>query len=59
MTIKTVHVCPPIPIRDYDWQAYDTDHYDPEDPDRFTGWGRTEAEAIADLLSQLEVSDDR
>ena len=55
MTIKTVHVCPPIPVRDCDWQAYDADTYDPE-TDSPVGWGRTEAEAIADLLSQLEAS---
>lgn len=53
MTIKTVHVCPPIPVRDYDWQAYDLDTYDPES-DMPVGWGRTEAAAIADLMEQIE-----
>lgn len=55
MNIKTVHVCPPIPIRDFDWQAYDADTCDPEN-DCPVGWGSTEAEAIADLLRQLEDS---
>lgn len=41
--IVTVHVYPPIPIRTSDWCAY-------RDPEGLTGWGRTEADAIADLL---------
>ena len=48
--IITTHVYPPIPIRNFDWNAcVDGDEeYGP------SGWGRTEAEAIADLLAQLE-----
>ena|ERR1044071_2240824 len=36
-------VYPPIPIRQFDWAAY-------RDPERHTGRGATQAEAIADLL---------
>lgn len=39
--IVTHCICPPIPIRDFDWVAY----RDPES--RIVGYGRTEAEAIA------------
>jgi len=42
---------PPIPDRQFDWQAYhkaDHDNYDGQTNFR-AGWGRTEAEAIADL----------
>ena len=42
--IVTEHVYPPIPIRRFDWAA----HYD--DPEGPSGWGPTEADAIADLL---------
>ena len=40
----------PIPDRRFDWAAA-TDNYEPGDP---IGYGRTEAEAVADLLEQLE-----
>jgi len=42
--IITDHIHPPIPIRGHDWVAY----YDGEE-EGFTGYGQTEAEAIADL----------
>lgn len=46
--IQTHHIYPPIPIRIYDWCAY-------RDPERTPyGYGSTEAEAIADLLSLEE-----
>jgi hypothetical protein len=44
--IKTVHEYPPIPIRDFDWCAY----LDGEEERGEYGYGRTEAEAIADFL---------
>lgn len=44
--IATWHAYPPIPIRTMDWAAY----YDDLGADCSPyGWGRTEAEAIADL----------
>lgn len=50
--IVTTHVFPPIPMRQFDWCAHDEDYEDRG----IVGWGRTEAEAIADYLTQ--VSDD-
>jgi hypothetical protein len=46
--MKTNFVCPPIPIRHFDWSAT-ADYYEPGDP---IGWGRTEQEAIDDLEQQ-------
>lgn len=45
-TIITDHVYPPIPMRNYDWCAcYENDEeFGPQ------GWGRTEEDAIADLI---------
>jgi hypothetical protein len=51
MKIKTEFVYPPIPVRAFDWQAYDDDTYDGSGP---VGTGATEAEAIDDLKEQLE-----
>ena len=42
--IVTHHIFPPIPIRDFDWCAYRDPEVTPY------GYGRTEEEAIADLL---------
>lgn len=57
MKIRTTHVYPPIPIRDFDWSAVDDDTYggEPSDP---IGWGKTEQEAIDDLMAQIEERDD-
>jgi hypothetical protein len=57
--INTSFDYPPIPVRDMDWSAV-TDNYDADcDQDGFfsncpQGHGRTEQEAIDDLLMQLE-----
>ena len=40
----------PIPVRAFDWAAYDDD-YEPGLP---VGYGSTEAEAIADLMEIAE-----
>ena len=55
MKIRTEFVCPPIPIRNFDWSAVDDDTYDGA-PDAHCpiGWGATEQAAIDDLLAQLE-----
>lgn len=51
MNIVTCNVCPPIPDRRLDWEAYDDDTYDgPRCP---VGTGATEAEAVADLLEKI------
>ena len=49
--IVTSHDYPPIPIRDFDWCAYREG--DEEEGPR--GYGRTEAEAVADLIEQVEA----
>jgi hypothetical protein len=58
MKIKTEYVYPPIPLRTYDWCAYDDDTYD--GAGSTIGWGPTKDAAIDDLLEQLALdSDDR
>ena len=56
MRIRTDHWPKPIPIRDFDWAAV-TDDYDgaPDARPQCIGFGRTEQEAIADLMQQLEA----
>jgi hypothetical protein len=51
MNIKTSFDYPPIPIRNFDWSAWDDDAYD--GPGSPLGRGPTEDAAIADLLEQL------
>jgi len=55
---RTEFVYLPIPIRHCDWLAVDDDTYagapDTKWPANCVGYGRTEAEAVADLLDQLE-----
>lgn len=53
--IRTDHVYPPIPARDMDWQAIrDDDEPDDNGNMRFHGHGATEADAIKDLIEQME-----
>lgn len=54
MKIRTSHDYPPIPTRDADWSAV-TDDYDwaPDAKDCPVGRGRTEQDAINDLVEQL------
>jgi hypothetical protein len=51
--IKTHHSHPPIPVRNFDWDAVE-DNYEPGRP---IGRGVTEQEAIDDLLEQLGDTD--
>lgn len=45
--IITTHVYPPIPVRQFDWQA----HYEGEEDEQMdTGEGPTELAAIVDLI---------
>ena len=55
MKIATDYWPKPIPIREFDWTAVDSDSYDGA-PDSHSpvGYGRTENEAITDLLTQWE-----
>lgn len=48
--IITENIYPPIPIRQFDWQAT-FDGYEPGD---YVGYGRTEQDAIDDLKQQWE-----
>lgn len=54
MKIITHYWAKPIPLRNCDWSAV-TEDYDGADP---IGYGRTEAEAIEDLMEQLEARED-
>ena len=54
MAVLTLKIRPdywpkPIPLRQFDWSAV-TDNYEPGDP---VGYGRTQGEAVADLLELL------
>ena len=46
MKIVTEHINPPIPVRQFDWGAY----LDGHEEDGMYGMGRTEEEAVKDLL---------
>jgi hypothetical protein len=50
--VKTNNVFPPIPLRQFDWSAVDDATYDGEGC--AIGYGSTEAEAVSDLLEQME-----
>lgn len=55
--IRTHYDPKPIPLRQFDWIAVDDNTYDgaPDSGNRHqVGYGATEAEAIADLLEQLD-----
>lgn len=52
--IKTTYVHPPIPIRWMDWQAC----RDGQEEFGPYGTGRTEQEAIQDLLDQEDINDE-
>jgi hypothetical protein len=52
MKIETEFVHPPIPTRDYDWQATREGY----DQGELIGHGSTEREAINNLLDQEEES---
>jgi hypothetical protein len=50
--IVTTYIYPPIPDRSFDWQASSYD-YDEGGP---IGHGKTEQDAIADLLEQMSAT---
>lgn len=50
MKIVAYYDPPPIPIRKFDWCAYDDETYDEGGT---IGWGRTEADARKDFADQL------
>ena len=51
MQIRTEYIYPPIPIRSFDWCAYDDDLGADCSP---VGYGATEQEAIDDLMEQID-----
>jgi hypothetical protein len=55
MKIATDHIYPPIPIRSFDWMAYDADTYDgaPDAGPQTVGYGATKEDAITDFLDDL------
>ena len=55
MNIRTTYIAPPIPIRNFDWQATLSD-YDAGDP---VGHGSTRDESIDDLLDQVPDDEQR
>lgn len=50
MTIMTEFDPKPIPLRQFDWEAWDLD----QDENSPIGYGETEQEAITDLKVQLD-----
>ena len=52
--IVTSFVYPPIPIRDFDWCAY----FDGTEETGRYGYGRTEAEAIEELMDLYGEDDE-
>ena len=54
MKIETNYDFPPIPVRNMDWSAIDSDSYDgAEDSNCPHGHGATKQEAVNDLLQQV------
>lgn len=51
MKIRTNFDPKPIPLRQFDWAAWDDDTLD---CDSHMGWGATEEQAIADLQEKME-----
>lgn len=51
MNIKTNYDFPPIPIRNFDWSAWNDDTYD---EDSIIGHGKTELDAINNLIEMIE-----
>lgn len=54
MKIVTHNIYPPIPIRTFDWTAYDDDRYcGCGECKNLVGYGATRDEALTDLCEQL------
>jgi hypothetical protein len=52
--IVTSYVCPPIPVRGFDWCA----HEDGCEEDGEYGWGETEEAAVKDFKQRYEEAED-
>ena len=55
MNIRTRYWAKPGPLRLFDWEAWLDDDEPNDDGQMAMGYGRNEAEAIADLHEQLEA----
>jgi len=56
VSIRTDYWPKPIPLRQFDWTAIDDDTYDGASDSRCpVGYGRTEQEAIDDLMTEMEA----
>ena len=55
MKIRTEFIHPPIPLREFDWSATYDDYDGAEDSDTrgHIGYGRTEQDAIANLVENF------
>lgn len=51
--IVTEYIHPPIPLRQYDWAAYE----DGPECHQTVGYGETELDAIIDLLAQQLIEE--
>ena len=49
----TRNIYPPIPLRDFDWCAYDADACGCPECHPIQGFGKTEFESILDFLEQF------
>jgi hypothetical protein len=55
MKVVTNFWLKPVPSRRFDWSAIDDDTYDGAPDSRCpVGYGKTEEDAIADLMQQIE-----
>lgn len=52
--VITSNICPPIPTREYDWEAY----FEGEEELQIIGYGETEEEAIQELFIIAEEVQD-
>lgn len=52
--VVTANIFPPIPDRRFDWCAYRDGDEPNDNGSMMQGWGRTEQEAIDDLLRLME-----
>ena len=52
--LVTQNIYPPIPIRRFDWCAYDEDELCCDECPLTTGYGETELEAIFDWMEQKQ-----
>lgn len=58
MNIKTEYDPKPIPLRAFDWTAYDEETYDGAEDSSTrgqVGYGATREEAVTDLMEKIDV----